>query len=81
MPKILTYCLLENKLPQNLPQNLPFNVYLIGIFTHLKLCLPDAIHTFKRLKIIEIWQNGVNDFEIVQIDVTFYLFESWYLMC
>ena len=32
--------------------------YLIGIFTHLKLCLADAIHNFKWVKIIQIWQNG-----------------------
>ena len=27
------------------------------IFTHLKLCLEDAIHNFKWVKIIWIWQN------------------------
>ena len=32
--------------------------YSIWIFTHLKLCLADAIHNFKRVKIIQIWQNG-----------------------
>ena len=32
--------------------------YLIGIFTHLRLCLADAIHNFKWVKIIQIWQNG-----------------------
>ena len=32
--------------------------YSIGIFTHLKLCLADAIHNFKWVKIIQIWQNG-----------------------
>ena len=32
--------------------------YSIGIFTHLKLCLADAIHNFKSVKIIQIWQNG-----------------------
>ena len=32
--------------------------FLIGIFTHLKLCLSDAIHNyFKWVKIIPIWQN------------------------
>ena len=35
------------------PQN-----YLIVNFTHLKLCLADAIHNFKWVKIIQIWQNG-----------------------
>ena len=28
--------------------------YLIVIFTHLKLCLADAIHNFKWVKIIQI---------------------------
>ena len=32
--------------------------YSIGIFTHLKLCLADAIHNFKWVKIIQIWQKG-----------------------
>ena len=32
--------------------------YSIWIFTHLKLCLADAIHNFKWVKIIPIWQNG-----------------------
>ena len=32
--------------------------YSIWIFTHLKLCLADAIHNFKGVKIIKIWQNG-----------------------
>ena len=27
------------------------------IFTHLKLCLADAIHNFKWVKIIQIWQD------------------------
>ena len=31
--------------------------YSIWIFTHLKLCLADAIHNFKWVKIIQIWQN------------------------
>ena len=31
---------------------------LIGIFTHLKLCLADTIHNFKWGKIIQFWQNG-----------------------
>ena len=30
----------------------------IWIFTHLWLCLTDAIHNFKWVKIIQIWQNG-----------------------
>ena len=32
--------------------------YSIWVFTHLKLCLADAIHNFKWVKIIQIWQNG-----------------------
>ena len=32
--------------------------YSIWIFTHLKLCLADATHNFKWVKIIQIWQNG-----------------------
>ena len=38
---------------------LPLN-YLIVIFTPLKLCLADAIHNFKGVKIIQIWQNHEN---------------------
>ena len=47
--------------------------YLIGIFTHLKLCLADAIHNFKWPKIIQIWQMEVNYLEILLLDVTFYI--------
>ena len=32
--------------------------YSIWIFTHLTLCLADAIHNLKWVKIIQIWQNG-----------------------
>ena len=32
--------------------------YSIWIFTHFKLCLSDAIHNLKWVKIIQIWQNG-----------------------
>ena len=34
------------------------NRQIIVIFTHLKLCLADAIHNFKWVKIIQIWLNG-----------------------
>ena len=34
-----------------------FNWNLIGIFTDLKLCLADAKHNFKSVKIIQIWQK------------------------
>ena len=49
--------------------SLTFNApnYLIGIFTHLKLYLADAIHNFKRVKIID------SDLKHLLIDVTFYL--------
>ena len=44
-----------------------------GIFTPLKLCLADAIHNFKLLKIIQIRQNvGQRFYEILLFDVTFY---------
>ena len=36
--------------------------YLILVFTHLKLCLANAIHNFKWVKIIQIWLNGVQLF-------------------
>ena len=36
--------------------------YSIGIFTHLKLRLADAIHNFKWVKIIQIYQNGGHQF-------------------
>ena len=53
----------------------PFSrqVIQLGIFTHLKLCLADAIHNFKRVKIITIWLNGGLRFWNLLIDVTFYL--------
>ena len=47
--------------------------YLIGIFTHLKLCLADAIHNSKWVKIIQIWQNGGVHFQILLIDDMFYI--------
>ena len=37
------------------------------IFTHLKLCLADAIHNFKWVKIIQIWKNEVNCFQIGRV--------------
>ena len=40
-------------------------------FPHLKLCLADAIHNFKWVKIIQIWQMKVNSFQILLVDVTF----------
>ena len=46
---------------------------LFWIFTHLNLCLADAIHNFKWVKIIQIWQNGGPLFSILLIDVTFYV--------
>ena len=47
--------------------------YPIWIFTHLKLCLADAIHNFKWVKIIQIWKMEVNSFQILLIGVTFYI--------
>ena len=37
---------------------LPKQAALTWIFTHLKLCLTDAIHNFKWVKNIQIWHNG-----------------------
>ena len=36
--------------------------HCFGIFSHLKLCLPHVIHKFEYVKIIQIWQNGVQRF-------------------
>ena len=41
---------------------LPPPNYSIWIFIHLMLCLADAIHNFKWVKIIPIWQNGGQPF-------------------
>ena len=43
-------------------------IYLIEFFSHLKLCLTDAIPNFKRVKIVQI----LNDFEVLLIDATFF---------
>ena len=53
---------------------LSINNYSIWIFTHLKLCLADAIHNFKWVKIIQIWQNGVQLFLHLLVDVTLNLY-------
>ena len=45
--------------------------FFIVIFTNLKLCLAEAIHNFKWVKIIQIDKMDVNDFEILLIYVTF----------
>ena len=37
------------------------------------MCLADAIHNSKWVKIIRIWQNGGKKIQILLIDVTFYL--------
>ena len=34
--------------------------YLVGIFTHLKLCLADAIHNPKWVKIIQVFLDNVS---------------------
>ena len=43
------------------------------MFSHLKLCLADAIHNLKWVKISLIWQKEVNSFQILLVDVAFYL--------
>ena len=60
----------------------PLN-YLIAIFTHLKLCLADAIHNFKWVKVIQISQNGVYYFKLCWLMSGFIgtMFKRWYLMC
>ena len=42
----------------NFFQILLIDLLIIGILTHLKLCLTDPIHNFKWVKIIQIRQNG-----------------------
>ena len=43
--------------------NLSTAKLFIEIFTHLELCLADATHNyFKWVKIIQIWQNGGQQF-------------------
>ena len=42
--------------------------YSIWIFTHLKLCLADAIHNFKWFDKME-----VNSYQILMVNVKFYL--------
>ena len=55
----------------------------IWIFTHLKLCLADAIHNFKWVKIIQIWQNEGQLLEVnwLMSHFIFNVFKRWYLMC
>ena len=36
-------------------------------FTHLKLCLADAIHNFKWVKIIQLWQKNLMEVNFFQI--------------
>ena len=57
--------------------------YSIWIFTHLKLCLADAIHNFKWVKIIQIWQNGGQKISNLADLCHFFFnsFKSWYVMC
>ena len=47
--------------------------YLIWIFTHLKLCLADAIHNFNEWRLFRFDKMEVNCFQILLIDVMFYL--------
>ena len=39
----------------------------------MKLCLSDAIHNFKWVKSMQIWQNGGQLFQILLLDVIIYL--------
>ena len=57
--------------------------YLIEIFTHLKLCLADAIHNFKWVKIILIWQKRLIILKscLLMSRFVFNMFNRWYLMC
>ena len=57
-------------------------LYLIWILTHLKLCLADAIHNFKWVKIIHIWQNGgqlFSNLAELMSHFIFNIFKMWYL--
>ena len=50
----------------------------------MKLCLADAIHNFKWLKIIQIWQNGGLNIANLADYCHFFIFnrfKSWYVMC
>ena len=53
--------------------------YSIWIFTHLKLCLADAIHNFKWVEIIQIWQNGGQLF--TNLAVWCHILSLTYLKC
>ena len=59
----------------------PLTNYSIWIFTHLKLCLADAIHNFKWVKIIQIWQNGGQVFSnhAGWCHILSLTFKMWYL--
>ena len=46
------YTKLQNQTWPNVGLSLWLPSYLIVIFTHLKLCLTDAIHNFKWVKLI-----------------------------
>ena len=55
--------------------------YSIGIFTHLKLGLDDAIHNFKWVKIIQIRQNECQRFwNIADWCHIYHMFKSIYHM-
>ena len=44
------------------------------------MCYAGVIHNFKWVKIIQIWQTEVNDFEILLIDITIYSENVWKLV-
>ena len=51
--------------------------YLIGIFTHLKWCLADAIYNFAtEWKNLRFDKVKVNEFDILLINITFYHYQK-----
>ena len=55
--------------------------YSFWIFTHLKLCLADAIHNFKWVKIIPIRQTHFKSCWLMMLHFIINIFKMWYLMC
>ena len=61
LPFLETCCHWYNDMSSLLLNPLTAKLFNLN-FTHLKLCLADAIHNFKWVKIIQIWQNRVQLF-------------------
>ena len=63
----------------HLANNQPYD-RLVRIFTHLKLCLADALHSFKWVKIIQIRQNEGQQFWhwLILVTLHFNMFNSWW---